>query len=327
MKLLARMVNRLLNIKKIIGDAKTIGITGHIRPDGDCIGSCMALYNYIEKNFPELKVDVYLEDIRDKFRFIKNTDKIVTTGYDGTVYDLFITSDAADIQRLGTNKGFFDSAKRTACIDHHVSNEGFADINYILPKASSACEVLFNLLDENLIDQSIAECLYMGIAHDSGVFRYQSTTSKTMNIAGKMLDFGINANDILEETYYSKSYEQAQITGRMLLESIRFMNNKCIFSYATTKIMNFYEVTTKELDAVINQLRNVEGVEVAIFMYQIGEMQYKVSMRSQRIVDVSEIAVYFGGGGHVRAAGFEANGDVRDIINNISKQIQIQMPQ
>lgn len=319
-------MNNPIPIKKLIDDAKTIGIAGHIRPDGDCIGSCMTLYNYIEKNFPNIQVKVYLEKIKDKFLFIKNSEKIDSNGYDGTEYDLFFSLDCADLERLGLNKEFFEHAKRTACIDHHISNVGYADYNYILPNASSACEVLYDLLDVSLFDKSIAEPMYTGIAHDSGVFRFQSTTSKTMNVAGEMLDFGINANKILEETYYKKTYAQSQVAGRLQLESVRFMDNRCIFAYATTKLMDFYGVTTKDLDSVVAQLRNIEGIEVAIFMYQIGEMKYKVSMRSQDLVDVSVIASYFGGGGHVRAAGFDTVGDVHDIINNISEQIEKQMP-
>ena len=318
-------MNNPIPIKELIGDAKTIGIAGHIRPDGDCIGSCMTLYNYIEKNFPDIQVKVYLEKIKDKFLFIKNSEKIDSNGYDGTEYDLFFSLDCADLERLGLNKEFFEHAKRTACIDHHISNGGYADYNYILPNASSACEVLYDLLDVSLFDKSIAEPMYTGIAHDSGVFRFQSTTSKTMNVAGKMLDFGINANKILEETYSKKTYAQSQVAGRLQLESVRFMDNRCIFAYATTKLMEFYGVTTKDLDSVVAQLRNIEGIEVAIFMYQIGEMKYKVSMRSQDLVDVSVIASYFGGGGHVRAAGFDTVGDVHDIINNISEQIEKQM--
>ena len=233
-------MNNPIPIKELIGDAKTIGIAGHIRPDGDCIGSCMTLYNYIEKNFPDIQVKVYLEKIKDKFLFIKNSEKIDSNGYDGTEYDLFFSLDCADLERLGLNKEFFEHAKRTACIDHHISNGGYADYNYILPNASSACEVLYDLLDVSLFDKSIAEPMYTGIAHDSGVFRFQSTTSKTMNVAGKMLDFGINANKILEETYYKKTYAQSQVAGRLQLESVRFMDNRCIFAYATTKLMDFY---------------------------------------------------------------------------------------
>ena len=318
-------MNNPIPIKELIGDAKTIGIAGHIRPDGDCIGSCMTLYNYIEKNFPDIQVKVYLEKIKDKFLFIKNSEKIDSNGYDGTEYDLFFSLDCADLERLGLNKEFFEHAKRTACIDHHISNGGYADYNYILPNASSACEVLYDLLDVSLFDKSIAEPMYTGIAHDSGVFRFQSTTSKTMNVAGKMLDFGINANKILEETYYKKTYAQSQVAGSLQLERVRVMDIRCIFAYATTILMDFYGVSTKDLDSVVAQLRNIEGIEVAIFMYQIGEMKYKVSMRSQDLVDVSVIASYLGGGGQVRAAGIDTVGEVHDIINNNSEQIEQQM--
>lgn len=312
-------------LKEIIGDAKTVGIAGHIRPDGDCMGSCMAIYNYILNNYPEVDVKVYLEFVDNKFRIIKNTDKIITSGFDGTEFDLFITMDSADIERIGINKPFFENAKRTACIDHHVSNKGYADFNYILPDASSASEVLFDLLDEDKIDVSVAEAMYMGIAHDSGCFRYSSTSPKTMRIVAKLLETGIDITEILEETYYKKTYEQQQITGRVFLESVRFMDNKCIFAYATAKMMDFYGVTTTDLGAIVSELRNVEGVECAVFMYQTGEMEYKVSMRSNKIVDVSKIAVKYGGGGHVRASGFSANGTVYDIINNISAEIEKQM--
>lgn len=312
-------------LKDIIGDAKTVGITGHTNPDGDCVGSCMATYNYIRKNFPDIDVKVYLEFVDNKFKLIANTDKIITTGYDGTVFDLFITLDSADLDRTGINKPFFENAKRTACIDHHVSNTGYADFNYILSDASSASEVLYDLLEEDLIDKNTAEAMYMGIAHDSGCFRFSSTTPKTMRIAANIMEKGVNITEILEETYYKKTYEQQQITGRILLESVRFMDNKCIFAYATTKMMDFYGVTKKDLGAVVGQLRNVEGVECAIFMYQKGELEYKVSMRSKKYVDVSKIAVLFGGGGHVHAAGFDASGTVHDIINNVSEEIEKQM--
>ena len=313
------------NIAEILEGVKTMGIGGHIRPDGDCVGSCMALYLYVKTYYPEIQADVYLDNPKPVFGHIDCMDEIKTELDGDKEYDLFVTCDVSAKDRLAIAGPYFDTAKRTACIDHHISNGGYADYNYILPNASSACEVLYDLLDVSLFDKSIAEPMYTGIAHDSGVFRFQSTTSKTMNVAGKMLDFGINANKILEETYYKKTYAQSQVAGRLQLESVRFMDNRCIFAYATTKLMDFYGVTTKDLDSVVAQLRNVEGIEVAIFMYQIGEMKYKVSMRSQDLVDVSVIASYFGGGGHVRAAGFDTVGDVHDIINNISEQIEKQM--
>lgn len=309
-------------INDIIGDAKTIGIAGHVRPDGDCMGSCMSLYNYLKKNRPDLDVRVFLEFVDKKFNIIENTDQIITTGYDGTKFDLFISLDTASLDRLGLNLPFYENAKRTACIDHHASNDGYADYNYILPKASSASEVLYDLLDENLIDKSIAEPMYMGIAHDSGVFRFQSTTPKTMRIAANMIEKGVNVNMILEETFFRKTYNQMMVTAKIQSEAVLTLDGKCIYGYCTSEMMEEYGVTTKDLDAVVASIRNVDGVEVAMFLYQLSEDSYKVSLRSKNYVDVSKIAVENGGGGHVRAAGAEIHGELNDIINKLLNRIK-----
>ena len=309
-------------INDIIGDAKTIGIAGHLRPDGDCMGSCMSLYNYLKKNRPDLDVRVFLEFVDKKFNIIENTDQIITTGYDGTKFDLFISLDTASLDRLGLNLPFYENAKRTACIDHHASNDGYADYNYILPKASSASEVLYDLLDEDLIDKSIAEPMYMGIAHDSGVFRFQSTTPKTMRIAANMIEKGVNVNMILEETFFRKTYNQMMVTAKIQSEAVLALDAKCIYGYCTSEMMEEYGVTTKDLDAVVASIRNVDGVEVAMFLYQLSEDSYKVSLRSKNYVDVSKIAVENGGGGHVRAAGAEIHGELNDIINKLLNRIK-----
>lgn len=309
-------------INDIIGDAKTVGIAGHVRPDGDCIGSCMSLYNYLIKNRKDITVKVYLEFVDEKFNIIENTDKIDTNGYDGTVYDLFISLDTASKDRLGFNLPFFENAKRTACIDHHASNPKYADYNYIVPEASSASEVLYSLLDEDLIDKSVAEPMYMGIAHDSGVFRFQSTTPETMRIAAKMMEHGIDVNGILEDTFYRKSYNQMMVTAEIQSKTVLTMDGKCIYGYCTTDMMKKYGVAVNDLDAVVASIRNVEGVEVAMFLYQLDEDTFKISLRSKTEVDVSEIAVGFGGGGHVRAAGFEVKGTLEDVIKSVLIKIK-----
>ncbi len=309
-------------INEIIGNAKTVGIAGHVRPDGDCMGSCMSLYNYLVKNRPDLCVHIYLEFVDEKFKIIKNTDQININGYDGTIFDLFISLDTASRDRLGFNLPFFENAKRTVCIDHHASNNGYADYNHIVPEASSASEVLYELLDTKLFDKSIAEPMYMGIAHDSGVFRFQTTTPKTMRIAAELMEFGINTNEILEETFFGKTYNQMMITAKIQSQTVLTMGGKCIYGYCTTEMMKEYGVAINDLDAVVASIRNVSGIEVAMFLYQLEEDLYKISLRSKRYMDVSKIAVQFGGGGHVRAAGFEVRGTLEDVIDKVLKKIK-----
>ena len=250
--------------------AANIVISGHIRPDGDCVGSCMATYLFLKKTMPKADIRIFLEQPADIFSCIQDFDLIDTTFQMEAEPDVFIALDC-EKTRLGEAEKIFDKAKKTINIDHHISNEhGCGDVNYIDPKASSASELVYDVLDE-------------------------------------------------------KTYVQNQILGRALLESILFMDGKCVVSYIDQKTMKFYDVTSKDLEGIVSQLRIIKGVECAIFMYETSTLQYKVSLRSCSYVDVSKVAEYFGGGGHKRAAGCTINGTFYDVVNNLSEQIEKQM--
>ena len=310
-------------LSDILKDVKSVGITGHIRPDGDCMGSVLALYNYIVENMPETDVDLYLEQPGSEFYYLKNIDKIKNTPEDKK-YDVFFVLDCSSLDRIEPFISCFNNASKTVCIDHHVSNTGFTDLSKIEPQASSACEVLYGTMDADKISRNVAECIYTGIIHDTGVFKYSCTSKKTMEIAGEMMEKGIDYSDIIDNTFYKKTYVQNQILGRALLESVLFYDGKCIFTTVTTDEMEFYGVTGRELGGIVEQLRLTDGVEVAIFLYQTGEEEYKVSLRSKKKIDVAAIATQFGGGGHVRAAGYTAKGSVYQIINSIGELIEKQ---
>lgn len=314
----------MAKLDDVLKGKSSVAVSGHIRPDGDCIGSCLGVYNYIKNNYPSVDVDVYLQSFSDKFNFIRYSDEVRHEKTD-KIYDLFIMLDSSSLDRLGEFTDMFNNAKETICIDHHISNEKYAMENIVFPKASSTCEVLYGLMDEDRIDNHIAEALYMGIVHDSGAFKYSNTSAQTMNIAGKLMEKGIPFTSIIDNTFYTKTYVQNQILGRALLESVLFFDEKCIFSVVTQREMDFYNISYKDLDGIVEQLRITKGVECAIFMYETGEMEFKVSMRSNEIVDVSAIATYFGGGGHIRAAGFNMKGTLYDVINNISEQLAKQL--
>ena len=310
-------------LSDILKDVKSVGITVHIRPDGDCTGSVLALYNYIVENMPETDVDLYLEQPGSEFYYLKNIDKIKNTPEDKK-YDVFFVLDCSSLDRIEPFISCFNNASKTVCIDHHVSNTGFTDLSKIEPQASSACEVLYGTMDADKISRNVAECIYTGIIHDTGVFKYSCTSKKTMEIAGEMMEKGIDYSDIIDNTFYKKTYVQNQILGRALLESVLFYDGKCIFTTVTMDEMEFYGVTGRELGGIVEQLRLTDGVEVAIFLYQTGEEEYKVSLRSKKKIDVAAIATQFGGGGHVRAAGYTAKGSVYQIINSIGELIEKQ---
>ena len=312
-------------IEEILDGVTTMGIAGHIRPDGDCVGSCMALYLYIKKWYPQIRVDVYLDHPKPVFQHIDCMDEIKMETEGEKVYDLFVTCDVSARDRLALAGDYFESAKKTACIDHHVSNRGFAMINHIRGDISSACEVLYGLLDPEKVDRPVATAIYTGMAHDTGVFQYSSTSPQTMRIAAALMETGFNFSKIIDESFYEKTYIQNQVMGRVLAESIMLLDGRCIVGCMMKKDMDFYGVTGKDLEGIVSQLRLTRGVEVAMFIYEVETQVFKVSLRSNGCVDVSKIAVYFGGGGHMRAAGCDLAGSMYDVINNVSEQIEKQL--
>ncbi len=282
--------------------AERIAMSGHVRPDGDCIGSTLALYNYIKENYPEKEIFLPLDEILDSFRFLKSSEEIDHSFPEKEAFDLFISLDCADPSRLEEAQKYLNAAKYSLCIDHHVSNQGFAMENQIIPDASSTCEVLYDLLDPAKVSREVAECLYVGIIHDSGVFQYSCTSENTFRVAGKLISTGFDFTKIIDDTFNKKSYDQNRILGKTLEESRLHLEGKAVSGFVSKEDMETYHVLPKHLDGIVSQLRFTRGVEVAVFGYPLDENTIKISFRSNG-ADVAGLASFFGGGGHVRAAG------------------------
>lgn len=304
--------------------ADTIAILGHIRPDGDCIGSCLGLYNYIRDNMSDKTVKVYLQPIMDKFAFLKGADMIVSTPED-VIYDLAVSLDCGDTDRHGEFSHIFANAKDTICLDHHRSNTGFGNYYFCDPDASSCCEVLCRFLDMDKISYDAAEPLYLGIIHDTGVLKYPSTSEETMKCAGELIAKGVRTQYIIDETFYKVTYRQNRLTGKALLNAKLHLDDKVISTCVTKEMFDEFGATKDDTDGIVDKIRVTEGVEVAIFVYQLSEDVFKFSLRSVSYVDVSKIAVAFGGGGHIRASGFEAKGDYNKNFNIILDMIKEQL--
>ena len=295
----------MIVLNDVLKGKHSVAIGGHIRPDGDCVGSTIGLYLYLTTYYPEIETDLYLEEIPEAFQMMGHLDVPKHEIVEGKVYDLFISLDCGD--------------------DHHISNESFADTNYIVPDASSTSELVFRLLDEEKITEEIASFLYMGIVHDTGVFQYSCTSPETMEVGAALLRKGINGSAIIDGTYFEKSYVQNQMLGKALLESMMILNKKAVVSVIRLKEMEFFQAKPSDLDGIVSVLRQTRGVEVAILLYELEPQTFKVSLRSKEIVDVSAVAKYYGGGGHVRAAGVTMKGSPYDVINNLTLLIERQL--
>lgn len=312
------------NILEECRAAGRIGIGGHIRPDGDCVGACLGLWQYLRRCLPDAEVKVFLEKPAEIFSELGGYGEIDSDFPEEKPFDVFFVLDCNE-DRLGGSEKYFRAAGKRINIDHHISNKGCGDVNYIRPEIGSTCELLCDLMDWEKIDRELAMALYIGIIHDTGVFQYSNTTPATLEKGAALIRYGFDFARLIQETFYQKTYLQTQIMGRALMESIPFMDGRCIVSVVDRKTMEFYGAGAKDLDGIVNQLRNIKGVSCAIFMYQTDVLEYKVSMRSDENVNVAEIASFFGGGGHVRAAGCTMTGTFHDCVNNLSLHIEKQL--
>ena len=303
-------MNKLL---ELIENAKNIAITGHVSPDGDCTGSTLALYNYITENFEGKQVRVCLEKPSKKFSYMNGFDLISEDPF--LQADLLVSLDASDRERLGSRGVMLDTVKNSICIDHHVTNTKFAKFNIVEDFRSSTCELLYTLLDSDKVSVETAKCLYTGIVHDSGVFKYQSTTKETMDIAGELISKGFDFTKIIDDTYFKKDFNASKLLGLVLTNAKREFDGKCCYGVLDYDTWSKYISDKKKMDGIIDNLRNIDGVEIALFMYETAKDEHKVSLRSIN-ADVSAIATALGGGGHMRAAGATVYGKADELLEN-----------
>lgn len=306
------------NIIEVINKADSIGIFTHISPDGDAIGSSLGFYLGLK----QLKKDVeVITDVYSKcFSFLPNREEIKENT--SREYDVVIALDCATKPRLFDPNGSFDKSKFSVAIDHHSSNTYFAKLNYVEGDSPATCKTLvkiFKRLGIN-ITKEIGECLMAGIITDSGGFRYNTVDDETFEFAATMLDTGVNISDIYYRTFDVKSKAQFQLSTVATSRLKFYCKDRVALTYITLDDMKKCSAEVGDHEGIVNVGRNIEGVEVSIFLREVEDNFYRVSMRSNDYVDVSEVASIFGGGGHSKAAGCDIRMDLDTAIKKLVKE-------
>ena len=313
----------MTKLDTLIERAKTICILGHINPDGDCIGSTLGLYNYINNRYNlEKKVKVYLQKSSDKFSVLKGFEKISQDTNDAIIYDLCIVCDCGSKERIKEFSIYMETAKDVIIIDHHETNDIVCE-NLILDTMSPAtCELVYKNLDKNFINREVAECIYVGIAHDTGVFRYTNTTSDTLRIIADLIDKGVNFSHLLDTTMFMQKFNQKKIIAEIVNRAKFLCNGKALFSYTNDEEVKKFSLDNRDIDIVVGYLRETIGIDIAIFAYEIGTNIYKISLRSNSdSINCAEFSKRFGGGGHKKAAGFTLKMSVSEIENFLKENL------
>ncbi len=306
---------KLIDLTKRV---KQVVIIGHVRPDGDCFGSGLALKRILE-NAGKV-VDFCIDsELPAHYSFMDGFETVNQRKC--KYYDMAISVDCADELRLGCYYSIFKSCPFSVNIDHHVTNTKFAKHNYIFD-VSSTCELLYNefIKDNIKIDRTIAQNLYVGLSTDTGHFKHSNTTPQTMQVGAQLLAYGINAQYVLDKLYRNNTVNKMKLVN-LAMSGIRYFKNDRIAIVTITKqALESCGCTMADTEAIIDYPMSIGCVEVAVCMTQQNVHSYKVSFRSKS-VNVAAAASVFGGGGHVLAAGCVVNGYYEDCVDKILKSI------
>ena len=320
-----------LNIEKaidMIRKSKNIFIASHINPDGDNIGSSLALTLALKKNNKNVFV-LKSDMVPANFVFLPGIDLIEEYNEKMEDIDLFIALDCGNEYRLGENKTLFENAQKTINIDHHISNTNFGDINIVDPRASATGEIIYNFikyLDIDL-DKEIATNLYTAISTDTGSFKYESVTSETHKIISNLLDTGIDKSSININLYEKMSFTRMKLFIKSLTTLETFNNGQIVVVKITQDMLEETGASFEDAEGIISFIRKLETVEAACILKELEKENIKISIRTKKYLDASLICSKFDGGGHKRAADCTIYKEIKEskdlIVNTIKESMKV----
>ena len=310
----------LEDIKQKIEKANSIVLLTHEMPDGDAVGSTIAMYIALKRMGKN--VDMIIENCPRTYDFLPFRNEIKEKGTQDK-YDLTIALDCSDIKRLNGFSNYFETAKDRIVIDHHGSNTMFGDINFVNPVSPACCQILVLVL-EYLgveIDKEIGTCILAGIITDTGGFKYEAVTAETFELVAQLINKGINVSNVYKKVLQMISRSSFELR-KIAMNRLEFLEEgKISFTYITKKDEEAWNAVTGEHEGIVEMARDIEGVEVAVFLRET-ENGYKASLRSNNYVNVSDICLMLGGGGHPKAAGANLPFPLEQAKEKIVEQIK-----
>jgi len=298
--------------------AKTVAVAGHMRPDGDCIGSQLAVAYALKKTGK--KVTVLNEDKMPKKLAFLDPERILKGPKNPVQYDSVIVTDCANYERMGTVVKSISKRKTLINIDHHGSNSRYGDINWIDPNSASSGELIFRLIKQAnwAITPSIADCLFTAISTDTGSFQYATTRPTTYQIAAELVKRGANVGRICEEVYQSYPLSRVKLLKHLYNSFKLIEKNQIAYFWIRKADYKRAGAVPDESEGLIDHIRDIKGVKVACLFEEIESEITRISLRSKLPeLDVSTIAVSFGGGGHQSAAGVRISGKQKTVQQKV----------
>ena len=310
------------DILEEVKKADKIVILTHEAPDGDAVGSSLAMKLALKELGKQ--ADVIITEYSRLFKFLPGAEEIKQES-DIKEYDLAISMDCADLKRLDGGEEYFETAKRKIVIDHHGSNKMFGDLNFVNPASTACCEVLagmFEYFGIN-INKEIGTCLVTGIITDTGGFRYSGVTSETFEFTAELLRKGVKVSDIYKRVLDTKTIANFELNKLVVNRMEILEEGRVTFTYITAEDLEKVNAEPGDHEGLVEIGRDIEGVEVSIFIREEKEINgYKVSLRSNDYVNVSDVCLLFGGGGHIHAAGCVMLEDMETVKKKLLNELK-----
>lgn len=297
-------------------------VTCHVHPDGDAIGSLLAI-GFVLKGLGKQVELVCSEGVPSVYLFLEGIEFIKKERDHSVTPEVLILVDCAEKDRCAIEPEIWNLPGLTVInIDHHITNTGFGNLNLIDPQAAATGEVLYRLFNDAgiTLNRAIATALYTAVATDTGFFRYSNTSAFTLELASLLVkEYGVELAKIAEQVHEQKSFNSIRLLGEVLCTLKVGIGGKVAWMVMDQSMLNHFQVENEETESFVNYARSIEGVEIGILFKELRPNEIKLSWRSSVAVDVSKLAAYFGGGGHARAAGCTINGPVDQVVNDVLK--------
>lgn len=305
---------------KLIETKNQFIVTCHVHPDGDAIGSLLAVGFLLKKLGKKVEL-ICSEGVPTVYTFLEGNELIKKERELSLVPEVLIAVDCAERERCALAEEIWEIPGLIVInIDHHITNTGFGNLNIVDSQAAATGEVLFRLFKEAgiALEQGVATALYTAVATDTGFFRYSNTSSFTLELAAMLVkEYGVEPAKVAEQVHEQKSFNSIRLLGEVLCTLKVGVGGKVAWMVLDQEMLNKYPVENEETESFVNYARSIEGVEIGILFKELRTNEIKLSWRSSVNVDVSKLAAYFGGGGHARAAGCTLNGPVKKVVNDV----------
>ena len=315
-------------ILQVFEQHQSFALSTHVNPDGDALGSELALYSFLKDLGKEVKI-FNTDAVPKNYRFLPFYDAILPVkAFQGDCPEVLVVLDAGVLKRIGEYLSHsLIPTKATVNIDHHTAAEHFGDYNLVETDASSTSEIIYRLIRHHgtPIGKERALCLYTGIMFDTGCFRYSNSTPMAHHVAADLIQEGIAVDEVYHAVYETLPIGTILLLGEVFQTLGTTPDGKIGWVYATQEMFRKTGTTREDVDGFINHVRSVETVEVAILVSEQKNGESKASLRSKSSVDVGEVASVFGGGGHQRAAGCEIDVPCEEAVAQLVATTQRQM--